>query len=63
MHYDNKVFSLVDTGAGGLFVYKAHFESMMYKIFDYAGISDWYFDTTLNVVVTQCEYRLPSIFT
>ena len=42
----------MDTGAGGLFVYKAYFEDMMYKIFDYAGINDWYFDSSIGSVVT-----------
>ena len=56
----NSLYSIIDTGSTALMISSLYYESLIYKMFDYAGITDWKYE--YGVVVTKCQYQLPSLF-
>ena len=57
---NNSMYAIIDTGSTALMFSSLYYESLIYKIFEYAGISDWTF--AQGAVECACNAELPSIW-
>lgn len=57
---DNSIYSIIDTGSTALMISALYFESLVYAIFNYAGIDDWSFSQ--GAVECSCSADLPSVY-
>ena len=58
---ENKsLYSIIDTGSTALVISSLYYEDLIIQLFAYAGIDDWAYES--GVVVTKCEYDLPSLY-
>lgn len=59
---NNSLYTLIDTGSTACLISYLYFESLIYNMFDYAGIDDWVFEN--QVIKTKCAYEtlLPPVF-
>jgi hypothetical protein len=56
----NTLYSIIDTGSTALVISALYYESLITNLFIEAGVDDWKYEQGL--VVTPCNYSLPSVF-
>ena len=57
---DNSLYSIIDTGSTALVISVVWYESLIRNLFETAGIDDWRYEQ--GVILTKCQYELPSLF-
>jgi len=58
---NNAIYSIIDTGSTALMISALYYESLIYEIFNYAGLDDWQF-TQGGYVECSCNADLPPIW-